>query len=70
MTDNETMIVSKAQAETMMHRIKANMESIAGCDQATKTALLEQLNVAKTQCITKGEIDLLNAYIIYTGELL
>lgn len=70
MSDNDDIIiVSKAQAGTMMHRIIANIESIRDCDKDTKTALLENIEEAKKSC-TETELKILNAYVVYTGELL
>ena len=67
--DDGVIVVSKVQAGTMMHRIISNIESIRDCDQATKSALLDEIEEQKKSC-TEGELKLLNAYIIYTGELL
>lgn len=67
--DNGAVIVSKAQSGTMMHRIISNIESIRDCDQATKSALLERIEEQKKGC-NENELKLLNAYVIYTGELL
>jgi len=66
--DEETMVVSKAQAVTMMHRVRANLESIMKCDDATRNAFLTQIDEVKEKECTIEEMDMLDAYAVFTKK--
>ena len=65
MAEDDTMNVDEKQAETMMHRIVSNMESIKNCKPGVKENLLKLLEAERLNWDGFGQ-ELLNAYIIYT----